>query len=64
MRPVSFVVSVATDPTNPDLFGPFPSRDAAWKFAHQVRRDRRRDAGMPAVDVRPVRPGRMSAFRH
>lgn len=61
---MKFVVSVATDATDPDLFGPFPSRDAAWQFANKVRRDRRRDTGMPAVAVRPVKPGRMSAFRH
>lgn len=55
-----FVVTVTTGGT-PDLFGPFPSRDKAWDFANKVRKRRRRDAGMPAVDVQPVQPGRMTS---
>lgn len=55
-----YVVTVATGGT-PDLFGPFDSRAKAWEFAHQIRRRRRHDALMPAVDVQTLRPSRAVA---
>lgn len=58
-----FVVTVTAPATGPDVHGPFPSRDAAWRFANKVRRDRRRDTGMPAVDVQPVKPARLADVR-
>ena len=58
-----FVVTVTAGGTAPDVHGPFVSRGAAWTFANKVRRDRRRDIGMPAVDVVPVLPGRLSAVQ-
>lgn len=58
----TFVVTVGSGGT-PEMFGPFPSRDKAWDFANKVRKRRRRDHHMPAVDVQPVRPGRMTSVR-
>jgi hypothetical protein len=55
-----YVVTVASGAT-PELFGPFGSRTKAWEFANQVRKKRRRDDLMPAVNVQPVQPGRMSS---
>jgi hypothetical protein len=52
-----FVVTVAHGGT-PELFGPFPTRDKAWKYANKVRKQRLRDESMPAVAVQPVQPGR------
>ena len=57
-----FFVTVDAGGTT-DLFGPFGTRAKAWTFANKVQRRRRRDEAMPAVHVRPVLPGRMSAVR-
>jgi hypothetical protein len=61
--PISRYVVTVTAGGTPDLFGPFTSRDSAWEFANKVRRNRRHDAGMPAVDVRPVQPGQLASVR-
>jgi predicted ATPase len=60
--PARYVVAVTADGT-PELFGPFDSANAAWRFANKVRNTRRADARMPAVTVEPVHPGRLAAVR-
>lgn len=62
MAMTHFVVMVSYGGT-PDLFGPFTSDAKAWTFARKVCRERRRDEAMPAVNVQPVKPGRMSSVR-
>ena len=60
--PARYVVAVTADGA-PELFGPFDSCKAAWRFANKVRTARRADAGMPAVTVEPIHPGRLAAVR-
>jgi len=58
----NFVVAVGTGDQR-ELSGPFGSRTAAWAFANRLRCARPRDESMPAVDVQPVRPGRLGAVQ-